>query len=77
VTFAPTVVTGLKLVPSVERSTANPVSLPALSAQARLTWPAEAAVAVRLLGAAGAVSATATAAEVAGALLRAPSEAVT
>ena len=52
-TLAATVVICVKLTPSVERSILNCVSLVELSLQARLIWLAEAAVAVRLLGAAG------------------------
>ena len=40
----------------VQRSTLNPLSLPELSVQDRLIWLEEAAVADRLLGAAGSVS---------------------
>ncbi len=43
----------MKVVPSVERSILNPLSLPELSVHARLIWVEEAAVAVRLVGAAG------------------------
>ena len=55
VTFADTVANGVNVVPSGDRSMANPVSFDALSVQARLIWVLDTAVAVRLAGAAGAV----------------------
>jgi hypothetical protein len=53
VTFAPLRVICKKVVPSVDRSTLNPVSLFELSVQDRLIWPDEIAVALRFVGAAG------------------------
>jgi len=53
VTAAPTVLTCVKFVPSVERSILNPVSLFELSVHDRLIWLDDAVVAVRLVGAAG------------------------
>jgi hypothetical protein len=53
VTFAPLRVICKKVVPSVDRSTLNPVSLFELSVQERLIWPDEIAVALRFVGAAG------------------------
>ena len=52
-TLAPTVTSGEKFIPSVERSILKPSSFAALSIQARLIWLEETAVAVRLDGAAG------------------------
>ena len=45
----------MKLVPLVDRSILKPVSLSALSFQPRLIWLVDAAVAVRFVGAVGAV----------------------
>ena len=53
VTFAPLRVICKKVVPSVDRSTLNPVSLFELSVHERLIWPDEIAVALRFVGAAG------------------------
>jgi len=53
VILAPTVATWVNVVPSGERSILNPVSLFELSVHERLIWLDDAAVAVRLLGAAG------------------------
>jgi len=55
VTLAPTVAILAKLVhvEPLQRSMVKPVSLPALSAHARLIWLLETAVAVRFVGAAG------------------------
>jgi hypothetical protein len=49
-TFAPTVAICVNVVPSVERSTLNPVSLFELSVQDRLIWLDDTAVAVRFVG---------------------------
>jgi hypothetical protein len=53
VTFAPLRAICKKVVPFVDRSTLNPVSLFELSVQDRLIWLDEIAVAVRFVGAAG------------------------
>ena len=53
VTFAPTVAICVNVVPSVERSTLNPVSLFELSVQDRLIWLDDTAVAVRFVGGLG------------------------
>ncbi len=53
VILVPTVATCVNVVPSGERSILNPVSLFELSVHDRLIWLDDAAVAVRLLGAAG------------------------
>src|SRR4026207_1389778 len=53
VTFAPLRAICKKVVPSVDRSTLNPVSLFELSVQDRLIWLDDTAVAVRFVGAAG------------------------
>ena len=53
VTFAPTIAICVNVVPSVERSTLNPVSLFELSVQDRLIWLDDTAVAVRLVGGRG------------------------
>src|SRR5204862_214467 len=53
VTFAPTVATSPKDVPSVERWIVKPVSLLELSVHDNLILDADAAMPVRLLGAAG------------------------
>jgi hypothetical protein len=53
VTFAPSVAICVNVVPSVERSTSNPVSLFESSVQDRLIWLDETAVAVRFVGARG------------------------
>ena len=52
-TFAPTVEICVNVVPSLERSTLNPVSLFELSAQDKLIWLDDAAATVRFVGAAG------------------------
>ncbi len=52
VTFAPTVPTALKVMPSVERSMRKPVSVAAVSVQVRLIWVAV-AVTATLAGAEG------------------------
>ena len=51
VTFAPTVAICVNVVPLLERSTLNPVSLFELSVQDRLIWLDDTAVAVRFVGA--------------------------
>ena len=51
--LAPKVAIWENSVPSGERSILNPVSLEALSTQARLIWVVDAAPALRLVGAAG------------------------
>jgi hypothetical protein len=53
VTFACLVAICPKLVPFLERSTLNPVSLFELSVQERLIWLDDTAVAIRFVGAAG------------------------
>ena len=58
VAFAPTVAICVKVVPSFERSTLKPVSLPELSDHVRLICDEETPAAVRLEGAAGAVEAS-------------------
>ncbi len=50
---APTVATCVNVLPLVERSILNPVSLFELSVHERLIWLDDAAVAVRFVGAAG------------------------
>ena len=52
VTFAPTVEICVNVVPSLERSTLNPVSLFELSVQDRLIWLDDTGAAVMLVGAA-------------------------
>ena len=49
----PTVAICVKVTPSGERSILNPVSLLELSLQARLIWPVDTAVVLKLIGAAG------------------------
>ena len=53
VTFTPTVEICVNVVPSLERSTLNPVSLFELSVQDKLIWLDDAVVAARFVGAAG------------------------
>ena len=53
VALAPTVPSCANVVPLVEHSILNPVSLLELSAQERLIWLEDAAVAFKLVGAAG------------------------
>jgi hypothetical protein len=53
VTFAPTVAICVNVVPSIERSTLNPVSLFELSVQDRSIWLDDTAVAVRFVAGLG------------------------
>jgi Flp pilus assembly protein protease CpaA len=56
-TFVPTLAIFSQLTDKEHRQISNPVSLFELSCQVRLIWLVETAVAVRLLGAAGTVTA--------------------